>query len=1056
MARITHTRGKSGLYRRSLVPSKVRQKTIQRISAIPETKRSSDHWWELGETIALNGLLKRDESLVQEGMRHLKKATQMDPPSVSAFMDLGWLLMYRKMELFALEYFEQAAKSSSGSRDLNALLAICHARLGNREEALTSAKRATMSPEAVALDFELKAVLEDENSDRFIEHAKNIHFLKISPEQALAAGFPVDEIFEVVRMINSMLPGGDDSVEAIESLAEIDYIAKDYKSARARLDRIVKSGEATAKSYVTLGLMAYKERDEDAALVHYQKALQLDDHNFLANVNYTSIKSARQEYTQDVVERMVWAVENQDESDPRTSSAAMSNLGNYFALTGEFEQDMSLQESALRLYNDDSSVTPLNLFATLLAVGKVNKAGLILEKYRKNFKNHGFYKGAKPLLKTFKAMVKDPTLGIEVGYKILNDEMPFFNQQSLIPLVVQTLKNAKAVPIEYRKDFYTDLGYLANAVDCRDVSAECWKRLGASTGDQSYFMNYAMDLSVSGQPEQAIQVLNDLDDSVKALNERTCSMSAVIFSQSGEPNKAREMLEKGFLHNPNFSLLYSNYFGLAQSDELVGLKNQMLQHAISLIPADTSNPNLQYHLARFEAERGRIVFAADLISTCFFSEGKPLNSRKMRQKDAHKDETDISELFDIWAYKVATQILYRAGRISECFQLLEAMRADPNLADGDSLVGFQSVARRAPDKTPDMAVLNGMGDQVPVLIEKAIVAVEQQDMTTVQNCLAQFDQMAHDGVEIADFNHLEGKPLAIIEALKAQCSHAMGHTKVALKHLQAAVKIDDQVPYVYETFIDIGGADDPTFASRIAPLVEKRLMGSPWIRLRELSAALELSEYATAGELIKNHKAQLSALLPAGRYQTYLEAILLGSDITSNEIPAWIQSLKEPHKTWLAKAFQLLVSGHEEACVIYLMKWFEDAVNQSFNQFKVSYQKDCRFTRETPFSAFIAGARDKMNLGAMVKTLSIGIRPGSSTSPEHQLVAFLRKQSPGLHQILNWDGVSQLRSIGELRNCLMHTTPADPDEIHRIRGWLMLDDGELGQIAELFSDLEQV
>ena len=94
-----------------------------------------------------------------------------------------------------------------------------------------------------------------------------------------------------------------------------------------------------------------------------------------------------------------------------------------------------------------------------------------------------------------------------------------------------------------------------------------------------------------------------------------------------------------------------------------------------------------------------------------------------------------------------------------------------------------------------------------------------------------------------------------------------------------------------------------------------------------------------------------------------------------------------------------------------------------------------------------------MNLGAMVKTLSIGIRPGSSTSPEHQLVAFLRKQSPGLNQILNWEGISQLRSIGELRNCLMHTTPVEPEEIHRIRGWLMRDNGELGELAELFADI---
>lgn len=1052
MAKTTRMLGKLGLNSRSVVPSKVRHKIIARLSKIPEDKRTSDHWWELGETIALNGLLKEDESIVQEGMKHLKKATEMDPPSVTAFMDLGWLLMYRKMELFALDYFEQAAKLSSTSRDLFSLLAICHARLGNREKSLASIKRALLSPGSTAQDFEFEALLEDKNSDRFIEFAKNIHFLKIKPEEALAAGFPIEEIFEVVRLVNSMLPGGDNSVEAIESLAEIDYIARDYNGARKRLERLVKSREASAKSFVMLGLMASKEGHEDSALEYYQHALKLDDEHFLANVNYTSIKGTRHEYTKDVVRRMVWAVDNQDKDDPRTSAAALSNFGNYLAINGDFEQDIKLQESALLLHSDDYSVTPINLFVTLLAVGEVSKAGRVFEKYRKNFKNNEFYSHAKPMLKTFKAMAKDPMLSLDVGFKILNDEIPFFNQHSLVPLISYTLKNAQIVPSEFRKEFYTNLGYLANAVDCPDVSAECWKRLGSLTGDQTYFMNYAMDLSNMGRGEQAKNVLNGLEDSVKSLNERSCSMSAVIYKQSGELQKAREMLEKGFTHNPSFSLLYLNYFSLVQLEEMSRDKGQMIHHAISLIPSDTTNANLQYHLALFKAAQGNIGAAAELILICFFSDGKPQNSNMMRQKDAHKEETDVADLFDVNAYKAATQILYRTGLILECNQLLEVMREDQNLADGDCLVGLQSVARRSPDKTIDMEILESMGDQVPVLIEKAIAAIEQQDASTAQSILDKFQKMALEGIDIADFNHLEGKPLAIIEALKAQCELAMGHPGVAIEHLQTAVKIDDQAPYIYETFIDIGSKSDASFAYRIATLAEERLMGSPWIRLRELSTAIELSDYSKASELLKTYKAEFTSLLPTGRYQSYLEVILSESVISSNEIPVWIKTFQEPHKTWLTKAYQLLMSGYEEASVIYLIKWFEDAINQKFEQFKYSYQKECQFIRETPFSAFIEGSRDKMNLGAMVRTLSIGIRPSSKEYPEQQLIAFIRKYSPGLNQLLSEDGISQIRTIGKIRNCLMHTTPVDPKEIHHIRGWLMKDNGELGEIAELFAE----
>ena len=230
-------------------------------------------------------------------------------------------------------------------------------------------------------------------------------------------------------------------------------------------------------------------------------------------------------------------------------------------------------------------------------------------------------------------------------------------------------------------------------------------------------------------------------------------------------------------------------------------------------------------------------------------------------------------------------------------------------------------------------------------------------------------------------------------------------------------------------------------------------MGSPWIRLRELSAAIELGDYTKASELLKTYQSVFTALLPSGRYQSYLEAIFLESNIPANETPVWIKTLQEPQITWLTKAYQLLMSGHEEASVIYLMKWFEDSINQTFKQFKLLYQKKCRFTRETPFSAFIESSRDKMNLGAMVTTLSIGIQTGSSIYPEQQLVAFLRKQSPGFNLILNGDGIQQLRAIGQLRNCLMHTTPVEPEEIHRIRRWLMKDNGELGEVAQLFTDV---
>ena len=122
-----------------------------------------------------------------------------------------------------------------------------------------------------------------------------------------------------------------------------------------------------------------------------------------------------------------------------------------------------------------------------------------------------------------------------------------------------------------------------------------------------------------------------------------------------------------------------------------------------------------------------------------------------------------------------------------------------------------------------------------------------------------------------------------------------------------------------------------------------------------------------------------------------------------------------------------------------------------FISFKERYASECYFDRDTPFSSFISGGNDKMNLGAMIKTLSIGLRPAKNRKPEQLIISFLQHKSHTLHMFLNHKGIDQLMTIAQIRNCLMHTTPVDPVETLKVRRLLLTDEGNIGEVGVAFS-----
>ena len=111
--------GKLGAFSR-FYPQRVdRDKTIENIKLKLPENRLSDEWWKLGEYTIFNALLDENDDLLNEGIAALTSGANHKSPSVACLLDLGWILMFKNMDILALPNLQKAAELAPFSRDVS-------------------------------------------------------------------------------------------------------------------------------------------------------------------------------------------------------------------------------------------------------------------------------------------------------------------------------------------------------------------------------------------------------------------------------------------------------------------------------------------------------------------------------------------------------------------------------------------------------------------------------------------------------------------------------------------------------------------------------------------------------------------------------------------------------------------------------------------------------------------------------------------------------------------------------------------------------------------------
>ena len=123
-----------------------RKALVERLKTKPETQRTGDDWWQLGEYQIVEGLSNGDESLVNNGSQALMHGAQLVPPHAGCLLDLGWLLCYKGLDQMAAFYLDQAVKAVPSSRDAWTLRGWACVGSGSREQAIESFRKAVSLP----------------------------------------------------------------------------------------------------------------------------------------------------------------------------------------------------------------------------------------------------------------------------------------------------------------------------------------------------------------------------------------------------------------------------------------------------------------------------------------------------------------------------------------------------------------------------------------------------------------------------------------------------------------------------------------------------------------------------------------------------------------------------------------------------------------------------------------------------------------------------------------------------------------------------------------------
>lgn len=1016
-----------GVFERSYPPKAERDHAIREIIAVEEERRRADQWWRLGEYQIFNGLLDEDEGLINDGIAALTSGANLPSPSISCLMDLGWILLSRDLDSFAISYLRKAVELVPNSRDALTLAAIAEIGVGNRANAIKWLAAAVEQPNATENDRSILGELQKGADLKPIRKRQVLQKIGLD-DPDLQAHPDVEKAKAAVYILNAAYAREPSDMKVAEALATARYMAGQLERAKPLFDAVVAADPNNASAWTILGLIAKKTSKPDVEIEMYQNAISADPTYSLALVNLAHRLSETDPYAaRPLLESALATMAPDDYWRP----IALDLMGNSI---GILEKDYMLEADFHRqaiLARPDYPPYRMNLVMALISAGRPIDA-------RREWQ----------LVKHYKDVIKYP-MPLESLVAAFNDEAihPYDCLQIVdilrehgAPgqrlLLNRAWKRRSQVPYEERLEFFPALATAASHAEDHDLAVNCWREAGALDTTGKMRVNEAVALDFAGKTAEALSLIESLEPNC----DRFHTVRGNIRRSAGLTLSAVEAYRKAVEVETPFDLPFSNAFHCIA---VLGATDLVEPFIDALAKRWEDSPQKAMLLAHAQLLAGRPSTAAQLASGVLIKDGELKTPEQTYALLMDAEDLSLFTAPSMEFHLILVKALARSRQFPLLRDILSVVSTWPRWMDGDWRIINAEMERLdgRPENVADFLV--GMDAQIPAQVTKALAAVELGKLEEAESQIeTTFNTPKADG-----FVHPEGRPDSLAYAIKAHVQRARGDIGQAIESAQEALRRDPNCIIARSVLVD-AYADFGSTEAALQIVIDglKRHRSEPRI-LR-----LAINNYVKAGK-IEDAERTLAKYRPGLRefgredvgYQ--LGELVFAAKLESSIAPKqqveeartawpWLEKLEEPIRSWMIGAHHGLSNIDELriALAMYAGKTAEKLlVDRVMTPFKKSLRSGEYLTDDyfRDVNSFLAGGRAP-SIGGIVRLLITANRP-SSWNDSSLLRAFR-----GFITQANWQGSSKLRdhrflaklkTFGEIRNESAHINEPKADAI---------------------------
>ncbi len=900
---------------RSYPRSAVRRSVIDRIKTKPESERSGDDWWQLGEYLVIEGLATGDEGDLNAGSQALMKGAHLSPPHAGCLLDLGWLLCYKGLDQMAVFYLDQAVKAAPNSRDPWSLRGWAYIGAANREEAIVSFEKAANLPGATNLDGETLSALRD-GAD--LERLRKDLVLRKFDDEVLRGrhGDPKEAARSGIIQLKQLLERNPGDLDLAYGLAYCYYVAGQLDHAEPLLHRVIGEKPEHADGLTLLGLISMKRDRPEQQREYYERAVHADPNHVLANTNLASMYQDKGDFhgARPMLQR---AIESAAPDDPHLP-IALDLLGNSVgSIEYDFVKEAELHRQAIAL-DPKRPTFHANLIVALLSAGRAKDAHRALQAT----KDARLVLPNQSLVEHLVRLYQERTLHPYQYMQFVDQLSSVMGWPALKPLVKYAWDRRGAVDSSEQFDFLGSLGMMASKTGDRELALEIWRYGCTIPGGEPFSPNVVVELSNLGRHSEAIDAAGNMSMDTP----RSWTILGNTRLKSGQYKLALDAYRIALEKDERFLLPISNAIEAARA----GLLGEELDPFIERLRSDwQSSLKGTSLLGQALVLQGKLTSAADCFQRAIWNDTEIRTPEDLWSDEREAEDLSLFGEASIKDHYLAAKCFLELGRIDLLLSLVRKVNEWPKWMDGDWMILHAEACLAANESDYAEAIVSKMIDQPPPRLVEAKISIQSGDVERA-------DRLIESGLRdetAGNFNHPEGKPDAVFRALAAERALARGNQEFAEELARDAIRRDPtcvRARLALATALEGRGTDE----ERVSQIKDglRRSPGHPSLISALITSLIISGEAETAGDVLERARPLLIERAASEIAHRLGEAIAVDRlsrispvmPLSSTEVESWpwLEQLQPPLRDWMRGANLSLIRGQELAAAyaLYISK----------------------------------------------------------------------------------------------------------------------------------------